>query len=385
MSNGWIEIDMCGSSSDEYEIYECTRASHDEVESIHSSSDCDSSDSDILEVIGPDGSALSSPCRFQDIVQPPTPEMRRKKPALPKPPPAASAAVPRASPKPPPPAPAAVPRVSNGDLKSPLAALNKGRRDKDRRRAEVKRGRGELKSALESQESDRIKGAVKNLKSPPKKRKKKQHQQLKGTGKGGKWIYDASLGGEIFVEKGSKSCAKAGYFATENDLGAGASSAQAEMRFSRNGISQNQQRAHSSSFSSYCFDGAEDAEAEQERLFKESKARVEARKASEAAAAASKSFPSSSSTSLPVHVRIDAPCSILPNSTGPPLPPLHHLSPNLYYRLGLPESSSHELVRKHYKRLALMYHPDKCNPASRSEYSEIFHRIKEAYEMLGGK
>lgn len=37
-------------------------------------------------------------------------------------------------------------------------------------------------------------------------------------------------------------------------------------------------------------------------------------------------------------------------------------------------------MRKHYKKLALMYHPDKCR--GDTEGGERFQRVKEAYELL---
>ena len=74
----------------------------------------------------------------------------------------------------------------------------------------------------------------------------------------------------------------------------------------------------------------------------------------------------------------------IPNTQGPPLPSNHHLSPSPYARLGLPPSSSPSLVKAHYKRLALSYHPDKWKggEAGREECEAKFQAVKGAYEEL---
>ena len=51
---------------------------------------------------------------------------------------------------------------------------------------------------------------------------------------------------------------------------------------------------------------------------------------------------------------------------------------NLFEILGIPEDSSSELIKKRYKELAKIYHPDKNQVSN----PEIFMRIKDAYEIL---
>ena len=77
-----------------------------------------------------------------------------------------------------------------------------------------------------------------------------------------------------------------------------------------------------------------------------------------------------------------APCNIgnAPNHPGPALPNNHWQCKSFFGRLGLPENSSRDLIRKHYKKLALLYHPDKQKPGQ--DFSARFQAIKEAYEML---
>ena len=65
--------------------------------------------------------------------------------------------------------------------------------------------------------------------------------------------------------------------------------------------------------------------------------------------------------------------SVVPPSS---LPPNFHLSPNLYARLGLPQSSPAADVKRQYRKLALVYHPDKGGRR------EVFDGLKEAYEAL---
>jgi molecular chaperone DnaJ len=63
------------------------------------------------------------------------------------------------------------------------------------------------------------------------------------------------------------------------------------------------------------------------------------------------------------------------------LPSDHYLYNSPFGRLGLPENSAPNLVKKHYKKLALIYHPDKYKGEKKG--GELrFQRVKEAYEIL---
>lgn len=56
-----------------------------------------------------------------------------------------------------------------------------------------------------------------------------------------------------------------------------------------------------------------------------------------------------------------------------------------YYKvLGLPENSSHDDIKKKYRKLALEWHPDK-NPENRTRANEMFTIISEAYQVLGNR
>jgi len=64
------------------------------------------------------------------------------------------------------------------------------------------------------------------------------------------------------------------------------------------------------------------------------------------------------------------------------LPSVHWKWSDLYSRLGLPKASGEALVRRQYRRLALLYHPDK---SKLKDAPERFQAIKEAYERLTNK
>lgn len=62
------------------------------------------------------------------------------------------------------------------------------------------------------------------------------------------------------------------------------------------------------------------------------------------------------------------------------LPKDHWTWPCVYARLGLPKDSPKVLVKKHFRKLALLYHPDK-NRSSADSLSP-FLAIKEAFECI---
>ena len=62
------------------------------------------------------------------------------------------------------------------------------------------------------------------------------------------------------------------------------------------------------------------------------------------------------------------------------LPSTHWIWKNPYSRLGLPELyKCQAVVKKHYRKLALMYHPDKCK---KPDAPRRFQAIQEAYEKI---
>ena len=62
------------------------------------------------------------------------------------------------------------------------------------------------------------------------------------------------------------------------------------------------------------------------------------------------------------------------------LPDGHWKWPCLYSRLGLPIKASKILVKKHYRQLSLLYHPDKN--IGKGNSLPKFLAIKEAYEKI---
>jgi len=62
------------------------------------------------------------------------------------------------------------------------------------------------------------------------------------------------------------------------------------------------------------------------------------------------------------------------------LDPSHWRWPNPYSRLGLPHNSSLQLVKKQYRRLALVYHPDKNSLGKDTTLQ--FQAVTEAYQIL---
>ncbi|KAG0285904.1 hypothetical protein BGZ96_009929 [Linnemannia gamsii] len=55
---------------------------------------------------------------------------------------------------------------------------------------------------------------------------------------------------------------------------------------------------------------------------------------------------------------------------------------HLYETLGIPKSSTHEEIKKAYRRLALRYHPDKVNVTEVPDHETRFRDIAAAYEVL---
>ncbi len=64
------------------------------------------------------------------------------------------------------------------------------------------------------------------------------------------------------------------------------------------------------------------------------------------------------------------------------LPSHHWKAKNLWFRLGLPPNTGYEFVKKNYRKLCLLYHPDKSKC---SNANDRFQAIKEAYESISEK
>ncbi len=115
---------------------------------------------------------------------------------------------------------------------------------------------------------------------------------------------------------------------------------------------------------------SKDAESEQERLFREAAERV--RKAKQQT-----TTPNDFAKTTPL-----SHCFERPIEDVTKLPMLHWTWDNLYARLGLPEGASLQLVKRHYRKLALQYHPDKSDKRDITLANKRFHAIKDAYEQI---
>jgi DnaJ-class molecular chaperone len=74
-------------------------------------------------------------------------------------------------------------------------------------------------------------------------------------------------------------------------------------------------------------------------------------------------------------------------SAGTPSEDFSHLPSipeiaNKYELLGVPQGASTESLKLAYRRLALLYHPDRHVEADRDSASEVFKRITAAYRTL---
>ena len=64
------------------------------------------------------------------------------------------------------------------------------------------------------------------------------------------------------------------------------------------------------------------------------------------------------------------------------LPTDHWKWKDPWSRLGLPPNSNIQMVKRNYRKLLLLYHPDKCKDCHES--ASRFHAVKEAYDKISG-
>lgn len=128
--------------------------------------------------------------------------------------------------------------------------------------------------------------------------------------------------------------------------------------------SKDKKRPHPSYRYSYL--STSDAAQEQERLFREAAARVKGQEMA--------------------HRRIQIARGGVQFYSEPvkdvaTLPKDHFKWSNLYSRLGLPQRAPFDDVKKNYRRLCLLYHPDKAR-GNEQEVQDRFQAIKDAYETI---
>jgi DnaJ-class molecular chaperone len=58
-------------------------------------------------------------------------------------------------------------------------------------------------------------------------------------------------------------------------------------------------------------------------------------------------------------------------------------SQDLYENLGLSRDATSEQIKKRYKKLSLLYHPDKQKSLENVNGNSPFHIIANAYDILG--
>ena len=107
----------------------------------------------------------------------------------------------------------------------------------------------------------------------------------------------------------------------------------------------------------------EEAVLEQERLFEQARARTKNIKINIGL------------EPIKFHQQFSRPISDVKN-----LPKDHWTWPCMYARLGLPKDSSEVLVRKNFRKLALLYHPDKHR--GNNNLLNQFLAVKEAFENI---
>ncbi|CAN0478720.1 unnamed protein product, partial [Hapterophycus canaliculatus] len=61
-----------------------------------------------------------------------------------------------------------------------------------------------------------------------------------------------------------------------------------------------------------------------------------------------------------------------------------HINKSTNQILDLPSRANSTVIKSHYRRLSLKYHPDK-NPGNRSEANKKFNRIAKAYKVTKRK
>jgi hypothetical protein len=114
----------------------------------------------------------------------------------------------------------------------------------------------------------------------------------------------------------------------------------------------------------FLFESQQDAEAEQERLLRASAARVRTQAKARVISTSSHGTTFSKPV-VDVHRHF----------------PDHWQYVDLHARLGLPRNATDAMIKTHYRRLALVYHPDR-NIASNTDTKSKFQAVTESYHLL---
>jgi len=210
---------------------------------------------------------------------------------------------------------------------------------------------------------------------------------------GGGWVFDSHTGGEVFSKPAKKRKATPISVpgvanSTLPDYTSSGPRTYAQQAFNSMppmaSWSQAPQMPEATSM--------EEAAAEQNRLFTESKERMRRKKEAEAGGYSTGGYSTGgqqSAFTTTTEVRFSSPAFVgIKNTGGPALPDDHWRYSSNYGRLGLPTSASTEQIKKHYKRLALKYHPDKqdknivATETDKELMAKRFQGVKEAYEQL---
>jgi DnaJ-class molecular chaperone with C-terminal Zn finger domain len=127
-----------------------------------------------------------------------------------------------------------------------------------------------------------------------------------------------------------------------------------------------EKKSHSSTTHRFNYMGDDAAFLEQERLLRESAARVKAQESIQRMLQMSRG-------GMQFYREPVQDVSTLPKD--------HYKWTDLYSRLGVPQRASFDIVKKNYRKLCLLYHPDKAQSNSKED-QDRFQAIKEAYETI---
>ena len=196
----------------------------------------------------------------------------------------------------------------------------------------------------------------------------------KNVGGNGGWAYDERLGGEVYERSGRQRGTTRGTTLPNFIL------PDCTLPNYTSYVPDVEKRTHSYDGN---FDSYDDAQAEQERLLAGAKERMRRKKENVTSNSADNGNSSYSCAAPPKSFSTPCYVGIKGTESCPPLPTDHHLYKSPYAILGLPEKSSNDLVKRHYKKLCLMYHPDKQRDNKQQHDCTLkFQAVKQAYEAL---